>query len=318
MSTLGKVLAILNSLAALAFIGLAAMSWGQRQAWSYAVFRHDLLVRGLPVDVDEKDADGYALANNLGADTLNKIFQSAGGQPVKTQVEEVRRRQEQLRGEIEAADEKTQRQKLLEILLPLARTHGERDALRAAKVDELKTKFDDAFKPALEGTEAAEPRRQAIAHLLFNLSPDQEHPRVRTIVGLAAYARAADDQALALADMALAAEADIVKERTTFALNHKPLLQRVTVLAERVAEARQILDDYKTQVVKHQELINARRKDIDDLKAAIADAQAKTTAALAEQGRLEQAYFAAQRAVQDAVDENLQLEKQLRTRERAD
>src|SRR5438876_6494005 len=152
MSTLGKVLAILNVFAALAFVCLAALAWGQRQAWTYAVFRHDLLIRGLPVDDQDKDVDGVPIAAQLGSDTLAKIFQS--GQPVKTQVEEVKRKMEELRGQFAADEEQVRAQKLRAILRPLAHTEDERDSSRAAKLDELEAKFQDAVRAAPEGKAA--------------------------------------------------------------------------------------------------------------------------------------------------------------------
>src|SRR5262249_4468813 len=182
MSTLGKVLAILNVIAALAFVCLAAVDWGQRQAWTYSAFRHERLVHGLPVDDKETDPDGVPIARQLGNDTLNKIL--GGGQLVKTQIEEVQRKQTELRSQIDGqADEAAKAEKLRLILRPLAHTGGERDALRTAKLDELEAKFQSAFKAALEGKDAQEKpldgdqRRLAIAHVLFNTSEEQEHPR---------------------------------------------------------------------------------------------------------------------------------------------
>jgi hypothetical protein len=40
MSALGKLLAVLNVLAAIAFVVIAGMDWGQRQRWAYAAYLH--------------------------------------------------------------------------------------------------------------------------------------------------------------------------------------------------------------------------------------------------------------------------------------
>src|SRR5262245_48343710 len=127
MSTLGKVLAFVNVFAAIAFVCLAAADWGKRQAWSYAVFRHDLLIHGLPVDDKQIDVDGEPLVNHLSDKTIAQILPSA---PKKTQVDEARRRHDDLKREIES-DPNTALAKLERTLVPLQRTRGERDALIA-------------------------------------------------------------------------------------------------------------------------------------------------------------------------------------------
>src|SRR5262245_7402756 len=98
MSMLGKVLAILNVLAAIAFVALAATAWGKRPNLTYAVFRHELVITGLPVDETEADPIGNAaIVDQLGEKTLEDLFRSVGGQPVKTQREEVKRLHDKLR-----------------------------------------------------------------------------------------------------------------------------------------------------------------------------------------------------------------------------
>jgi hypothetical protein len=327
MSTLGKVLAILNVFAALGLVCLAALDWGQRQAWSYAVFRHDLVLHGLPIDDKDTDADGVPTVAQLGDATLNKIFENAGGQPVKTQVEEVQRKQRDLRGQIDAIDaanEAARAEKLRKILRPLVRTGGERDALDTAKPDKLEDLFQSAFKGALDGKDAqdkpldGDQRRLAIAHLLFNSSDDQDHPRVLAVVGLETYARLVEGQAQALREMARFVEHAMVEDRTSFVIQHKPMVQRVLVLSDRVADLKGSLDQYLAEKAKHQEFVNARLNDVKELEARIAAAKTATQEALKEQARLEQVYFQAQRAVGQAVAENQQLEKQIRARERAE
>ena len=59
MSTLNKVLAILNVVvAAILCLPLAGLDYGKRQAWMFAVLREDFVLKGLPVDDNEKDAEG--------------------------------------------------------------------------------------------------------------------------------------------------------------------------------------------------------------------------------------------------------------------
>src|SRR5262245_47048625 len=141
MSMLGKILAVVNILAAIGFIYLAASDYGKRQQWSYAVYRHDLAIDGLPLDEKETDLDGVARVKNLNQATQADMFQPAGGQPVTTQLAEVLRVQNALHARIDDGQAMTvanpltnqplqldtPEQKRAWFLLPLARTLTDRD-----------------------------------------------------------------------------------------------------------------------------------------------------------------------------------------------
>src|SRR5262249_6796367 len=58
MSLLGKILAIFNVLAAVAFFYVASIDWAKHEAWADAALQHDLVIQGLPVDDQERDAQG--------------------------------------------------------------------------------------------------------------------------------------------------------------------------------------------------------------------------------------------------------------------
>src|SRR5262245_6408073 len=109
MTLFGKILAALNVLAAAAFAFLFLMAHGQRQTWSYAVFRHDLALQGLPLEGDQANLGlppDRILPQHLEEDTLKSAFRDSGGDPVKTQDEEVKRVQTKLLPDVErAADE---------------------------------------------------------------------------------------------------------------------------------------------------------------------------------------------------------------------
>src|SRR5688572_6670828 len=113
MSVLGKVLAVLNIVAALAFVYLATQVRGARQAWSYAAFRHELVLDGVPLDAEVKDRDGTPVVERLTPATLGQL-----GGVARTLREEAERRKAELRGEIDqAGDDAAKRRKLEEILL---------------------------------------------------------------------------------------------------------------------------------------------------------------------------------------------------------
>ena len=109
MSMLGKILAVLNVLAAIAFFVIGGMDYGARRAWSYSAFRHELAIRGLPVDAadDYGRPDGRPVVRDLTDTALKEVFQSAGGAPESTQVAEVQRVKKQVLGDVEGAGDDT-------------------------------------------------------------------------------------------------------------------------------------------------------------------------------------------------------------------
>lgn len=54
VTVLTLILCVLNVLAALGFLYLLSMDLSKRQAWSFAVFQHDLALMGLPLDEESK------------------------------------------------------------------------------------------------------------------------------------------------------------------------------------------------------------------------------------------------------------------------
>src|SRR5437588_8863191 len=130
MGLFGKVLAVFNVLAALAFVAVAAGDYSARQQWSYSHFRHQLAVHGLPVanGDDSWRLPGRSIANDLTPTTLQQVFQSAGGNPSKNQVDEVQSLLRQVKGEVDvAADLKAKRDALARYLIPLTTRGDERD-----------------------------------------------------------------------------------------------------------------------------------------------------------------------------------------------
>lgn len=327
MTVLGKILAIFNVLMAIAFLCLAAADWGKRQAWSYAVYRHDLYLNGLPVDAQELDSEGNPLVDLLSPGTLNQVFQQAGGAPVRTQAEEVERRYNQLKQDIESAQGPAQRQKLREVLLPLQETGDERSQLerqiQTAKVEDLMGSdgpFEKAFRAAREGKDPQgqpleyAPRRHAIAHLLFNLSKEPtDFQRTITVTGLKAYTGAVEEHAANVREIAEGVKLAMADDRAHFEVNHKQILRMIEVEAERVAELQLALQNYQALIARHQQLVQARRADVAELTKQLATAKEETQAALAAQEKLEKELFVNQRALGTAQETNERLEREIRT-----
>lgn len=153
MHLLGKILIVLVLIATGAFAYLAVSDWSERQKWTYIYFRHELAVKGLPVEagpaIDDPDKvpfhfqyDGADGIETISTSVLDEIFQQARGpQPntsgdpsianppvpgpsgqvwVASQTEEVERVRQYVQGRIDAADGPDARMQILrEYLLKL-------------------------------------------------------------------------------------------------------------------------------------------------------------------------------------------------------
>jgi predicted nucleic acid-binding Zn-ribbon protein len=330
MGTLGKVLAICNVLAGIAFIAVAALDYGQRQAWSFLVLQQDFVLNGLPVDDGDKDAEGEPQVKYMTPLMQSKL----GIQGVKTQKEEVDKRHAALQQEIQSpANEDEKRKKLEAILVPLARTLGEREDLRrqihdtATKIDDLLMKpdgpFESAFRDALSGAgqpgtaaDVGSQKRRAIAHLLIGTSQTPaDYQRTILVVGATNYTRELDNQSAALRDMVPELQRTIAGDRSAFEVAHKALIQQIIALAERVRDAEENIDKQKELLQKHKGLVERRQGDVADLTKRIADARAATEAALQEQTRLEKQLFAADTKVAEEEKKNQQFEREIKSRE---
>jgi len=76
------ILCFLNIVAAVGFVYLLSMDYGKRQAWSLAIFKHDLTMQGLPL---AEEANGPSASRvtfpkiRLDEDQLKKAFSERGG-----------------------------------------------------------------------------------------------------------------------------------------------------------------------------------------------------------------------------------------------
>jgi hypothetical protein len=342
MSLFGKILAVLNILAALAFIFLVAVDWGQRQTWSYAVYRYDLALDGLPLDDETRSADGTLQVNRLSDATMQDLFKSFGPVPSpltpqdKTQEAEVRRVHDRLRRDIDAEQDPAKKRALLaSILVPLERTGGERDALREKiarePVDALLADsgpFERAFKTALarqtQTGQALDPaqRRQAVAHLLFNVNDpasknfEREYQRVLVVIGLKAFADEADLQASALRDMADRARLLLADDQATFEAAYQRGLSELNGLANIVEARKAKLAEYKRVTKRQQDLVKVRQADVAELKTRLDQARQASMAALAKLSAEQQKLFDYERQVGDTTAKNQQLEREIRSLEK--
>src|SRR5438132_10761359 len=114
MGTFAKVLAVVNVVAALGFVCLAATDYARRRSWEFTLLAQDFQYNGLAVDDKQKDAEGQSLKELAG-----KTMQQALGATVSTQIEEVDARHTAVLSAINgAADKKAE---VVKFVLPLAR-----------------------------------------------------------------------------------------------------------------------------------------------------------------------------------------------------
>jgi hypothetical protein len=342
MSILSKVLVILNILAAGAFIYLATADWGQRETWSYAVYRHDLALNGLPLDETELDTDGGRAVDRLSDQTFQAILQPVGGGPAgtllpedKTQLAEVRRVRQRLLGEIASLGDNLNqvKERMIAWLVPMARTGGERDAIRlgidkAANISQLtdnESTFEKAFRAVLDpGQSPPESRRAEVAHLLLNMTVDpgsandfaRQYQRVLVVVGLKEFANAADRQYYALRDMAERVSQFMAEDQAGFERDYELTLKYLYSKAEDLGQIQKKLADYQKVTKQHQDLVSARKRDLEDLANRLDDARKATQQALANLTAEQQRLFEAERNVASSAEKNQQLERELRVLEK--
>jgi uncharacterized coiled-coil protein SlyX len=331
MSLLGKILAVLNVLAAGAFLYLAALDWGKRQAWSHAVLRHELVLHGLPIDEGAEAPPGMPPslhAANLGDETLKEAFRNADGPPVRTQLKEVQRKRDEVLRELEARDEATRRKEAGNLLLTLARTGSERSAIARRLVDpnvptpaiveDLKKRFDEVTNPNRPEPNASQPRdleerRAAIAALLYGLSPDPKwHDRVLVVVGVNTYTSEAERQAQVLESMIQEDRLAQANDRTDFEIAYSKMVQRLHGLDTDVRYQNAVIKDLMAQKQKQETLVTTRQSDLKEYEDKLKDLRDEYAAVLAEQVKLQNLVFQAQRHLATASDENLKLERKLR------
>jgi hypothetical protein len=346
MSTLGKVLAILNVFGAIALAGLAALNYGTRQQWAYAVFRNDLALNGLPVDENQTDAEGRPLVRELGdpsnpGQTLKELFPSS---PVTTQEAEVQRVRGLIDSKIsQAGDEAAQNKMRAGILLPLVETTAERERLMdvinrpAPQPDDAsftQTELDKAFQAATGGDKNDRAgRRRAIAHLLLNVSsalidPPPEDPvnfdvwqspaftRALTVVGWEAAVHEMAEQTERLNRTATDLAGSMQTERERFVSANKGLIDQLQNEALRVKALGDLLAQKKDQADKQEELVRQRMANVKLVSDELDSARQTTDKTLKSLQALGQSLFDERVKLREATSHNQQLERNIRDLEK--
>jgi hypothetical protein len=325
MSTLGKVLAVFNVLAAIGFLVVAAMDYYSRQSWAYSHFRHQLAVNGLPVDAQDDSwrLPGRSISSAFGRDANKDLFPPSGGPT--TQEDEVRGTQKAMSDGVNAAaDINAKRAIIAEHLLPELQRAEERDevirellALKdQAGVDNLVNRFNGIAERAINPRSDREARRRAIADFLYNFEYSAErHARVEKVVGLEQYVGAAERQAVRLRDMIARDQRVMADEQTAFVSQYQGTLPELTVLGNQLQALQAKLIDQKDLVQKHTALRNARQADVNALNTQLAEAKKAVASERAALAAIQRDLFAVQQDVAEAQAKNQQLERDLRNKE---
>lgn len=336
MGLFGKILAVFNVLAAIAFLCITAADYSQRSQWSYSHFRHQIALHGLPVNGDENTwrLPGRTIKSDLTANTLNDVFANVlppnSGNPSKTQLEELNRLQTTIQSDLTAATTIKERAAILaKYLIPIQTSGDDREKviaqLQAAKDDAaiaaLAQKLEDAFRDA--GSEVRNERkrdllsrRQSIADLLYNIKPDREwHSRVQTVVGIEQYTAAAERQAERLNQMSQRLRDAIVDERTKFVKQYLSLVPELDNLNKDLKRYEAKLEEQKTLLNRYTTMKNARTAEVAELNQKIQATAQEVAGETASLHALQQRLFAAQRALADAQAENQRLEREIRSQE---
>ncbi len=293
MSTLGKVLAVFNVLAAILFLVVAGKDYNSRQSWAYAHFKAQLAVNGLPLDAKD---DGWRLPGRTVSDSFGKTARTelfgAGGPA--TQEDEVTATVNAFKAGVEqAVDINAKRAVIAAYLLPELGRAEERDEVIAelhalrdqAGVDRLVGRFEAIAAKALNAQADRETRRRAIADFLYSFAYDPaRHDRVQKVVGLDQYVGAAERGVARLQAMIARNRKVIAEEQAAFVAQYQTEVPELNVLAAQLQSLDAKLTEQKELVQKHTAQRNARMADVMDLNNKLAAAKqeaAKETAALA-------------------------------------
>jgi hypothetical protein len=413
MSIFGKILAIVNVLAVVGVLALMGMNYAKRQNWQHAVFRQDLMIKGLPLDNTETDDLQQPLVDKLGPNTRQDLFrQTSPATPVATQKEELDRVQGELRKQIQAAGEKKKQiAALARILTPMADTSEQRreriayqnhlrddnafaalkrrlndahtaaiapqqgrakpyeerfrDALAATFSDppgpfaetfldvmktdpkqnfdmvldktldnqlaKLQGQFDQTFRDAFNGGTGVQPggaaqQKRTIARLLFNMvevtgsgaQPDLSDPtykRLFIVVGVKAAVEAVNDQAALLQVLSFETQAEGLRERNLFALEHRKAVDLVLDKKAEVDQHAYTLTLKQKEKEAHNGALARRREDVKKYEETLGEERRKTTQNVEQLRTLSERLFAERVKLRENSDDNQKLEKQIRALE---
>jgi hypothetical protein len=356
MSIFGKILIFFYLLAVTVFLYVAAVDWAARYKWAYAVYRQELTLNGLPLDVKHEDEFyNEPEVDKLTDNTLQSIF-TGFGSPVRTQMEEVERLHKRINEELAAlSSEDAKRKKYAELFAPLANNAAELDAIRKRAEDkgtqnapvswtQLEADINDLFADLArydtddEGKMTGQPKtdrpilvqslprdkRRAAAHLLYTVHPkadeasvEADHLRLQIVIGVNSFNEEAKHSAEVLEALGEHTALAIIGDRAGFEVDYNNGLADLRDRAETTASRTLDLTAQQKLKTEHTLLKEDREKDVAKAKDDLGKSRKATYAALEQQVAEEVTLFKAQRILGSAKEANEKLERQIRTMEKA-
>lgn len=197
---------------------------------------------------------------------------------------------------------------------------------------QLQGQFDQMFRDASKSgqdVQAGAPARQqkrSIARLLFNMvevanpnvNPDLGDPayrRVFVVVGVKAAVEAVNDQAGILQALTFETQAERLRERNLFAVEHRKAVDMVLEKKADVDQHNLLLTVKKKEKDTHETALRRRRDDVQKYEEQLAAERRKTTQNLEQLRKLSDQLFGERVKLRDTGDDNQQLEKQIRALE---
>jgi hypothetical protein len=312
-----------------AFFYFFPTGWGTRQSWAHSDFRHELVLDGLPVNDEVKDTEGHVVKDKISDADLKQIF--PGGNPVRTQTEEVNR----VRGSVDA-------DRALEMLKTMARTGSERDEVfeyqklkqqgekavpdkarkeYEARKEYLENKFQDPKAIVFDEVDKAKnpgALRSAIAHVLFNsYEKDDKERRLPIVVGLKEFSLEVNQEADALVSMTARVRRGMQRDLSAFEGQYPQLIKDIQVLNDKIEDSKKQLEFQEQLRMSHNSLVMRRIQDVEALKKAIFDARQATRQAMETLTKEQKLYFQAEAETGQRAKENLDFEREIRKKEHA-
>jgi hypothetical protein len=197
---------------------------------------------------------------------------------------------------------------------------------------QLQSQFDQMFSDAAKGgqdVQAGSPSQQkkrAIARLLFNMvevanpnvNPDLGDPayrRVFVVVGVKAATEAVNDQAAILQALTFETQAERLRERNLFAVQHRKAVDMVLEKKAEVDQHNLLLSVKKKEKETHETALARRREDVQKYEEQLATERRKTTQNLEQLRKLSARLFDERVKLRDTSEDNQKLEKQIRALE---
>ncbi|GEM_PF-4899141 len=199
------------------------------------------------------------------------------------------------------------------------------------QLQQLENQFTQLFVNAWNGGEGVQPggvaqQKRTIARLLFNMvevtgsgaQPDLSDPaykRFFIVVGIKAAVEAVNEQAGILQALTFETQAERLRERNLFAVEHR---KAVDLILEKKAEVDQhtlLLALKKKERNAHETALAGRREDVKKYEDQLAEERRKTTYNFEQLRTLSDRLFVERVQLRENSDDNQKLEKQIRALE---